>query len=114
MTQKDFERLPMLTGCPGKPLCDLDSLCGDHRDVWRMLQREEKAWRDEIALARIARDGAEEFGRQQERKRCISAMKLWFANHSNAKGDVIADESSMRRLIEGLEGSHGNETSGGP
>lgn len=59
MTEEEFESLPALTACPGKPGCDKDSLCGDHRDIFRWMQRAESKWRDTIVAAREARDRAD-------------------------------------------------------
>lgn len=59
MTEEEFNDLPALKSCPGKPACDQDCLCQDHRDIYRWMQGKEAGWRDSVIAAREARDKAD-------------------------------------------------------
>ena len=105
MTEEEFNDLPCLTACPGKPACDKDSLCGDHRDVFRWMQRKEAAWRDTIIKAREARDGADlQVAAMRKTLSAIAAIATKeFADEHNDFGDVGESLQDIADLATGTE-----------
>ena len=89
MTPEEFNALPALSRCPGKPACDADAPCSDHRDVFRYGQRIEEFWRSTVIAARGARDTAEEYGRTAERERCAKSLQTESAERLAALKEIV-------------------------